>query len=183
MRRALLIFSIAFAATAHSAPAAEEECSTDAECQLVANSMKLPPKGALWTLAARNHYPDRGPVEVWRDQHTGLLWGDQSYVQYTQYQAIGEDPRGRKLAVGACDGGDALESNAQLTGFRLPTLEEFRQAEDDGMRFVLPRLSASFWTSTLWAGRDRIAYTFDGRSGRPGQLMRAQLESVRCVRR
>lgn len=73
-------------------------------------------------------------------------------------------------------------------GGRLPTLEEFVRAEENGFREILPNIKNIFWLGTLERvdPKDAIfarAYVFNGDTGGVALDRRNDLKSFRCVRR
>lgn len=92
-------------------------------------------KGGTWVRVAR-----KGLGEAWRDEKTGLIWGDR----------IGDNFSHR----------DATELGKRV-GARLPTRDDFLRAEASGMREVLPWANYwAYWASTLVEGEPDRGYAF-----------------------
>jgi len=104
--------------------------------------------------------------EIWKDEKSGLIWGDKLPKSISQHKA-----------------GTACKKLAKIDGksWRLPTKEEFEEAEVHGIRSALPNMSYEFWSSSLDASYSRYAWSLNGRSGTVNRWDRNGLSSVRCV--
>ncbi|OFZ82717.1 MAG: hypothetical protein A2583_05060 [Bdellovibrionales bacterium RIFOXYD1_FULL_53_11] len=88
----------------------------------------------------------------------------------------------------ACITEEARRASAGISGksFGLPTIQEYRDAESNGIREVLPNIYRYlFWTASLVPYASGFAYGFDGRFGSSsGSDRRDYVEyPVRCVGR
>ena len=98
--------------------------------------------------------------ESWKDQKTGLTWHDVEDKKFSYYEAV------------------------EKFGDRIPTKEEFEEAEKHGFREVLPNMENRwFWSASVNAGNTGYAYYFYGRYGYIGYDVRNDEEAVRCVGR
>lgn len=127
-----------------------------------------------FVLVARN---DKG-LEIYKDQKTGLMWGDRISTDFNHYgsqMACEKDLKEAELIKGV--------------NWRLPSVREFETAASHGMKESLPNMQYSFWTSTpvkMKTKRRRKtilvgAYLWDGdaQSTDAGDLKDGA--SVRCV--
>ena len=117
--------------------------------------------------------------EVWRDNVSGLIWGDKLSEKMSQYDARN-----------ACDGSSIENGKMASQKFELPTVNDYNIAARDGIRAVLPNMNSSFWTSSVYpyGGDDwRKAWTLvgsnDGISDDGACAYRKVSVSVRCVSR
>ncbi|HXH73461.1 MAG TPA: hypothetical protein VNJ08_00750 [Bacteriovoracaceae bacterium] len=117
--------------------------------------------------------------EIYKDSKSGLIWSSRISVEMNHYGSQKACPS------------ELLESKILDLKWRLPTLREFEQAADHGIKTALPNMNHSFWTSTpvqgkskkrrkrnappagvfMWDGMDEVTST--------GSLIDAG--SVRCV--
>jgi hypothetical protein len=114
--------------------------------------------------------------EVWRDDRTGLLWSDRVSDETTDINwckasgansgticantanqpaspeslcAEGGTPaRTIDAAFNGAKGGFRLSTGSINVRWWLPTRADWMQAEENGIRFVLPNIAGDFWTST-----------------------------------
>jgi hypothetical protein len=177
---ALLIF-VCLLVPGARAESDDTTCSSEVACRGLPHAVRVSDTGVTWVLVARNRNPERGLAEVWRDLSTGLAWSDRLRSAYSYYQGTGRVPGGHSY-LSACGLDDALAASAGLADFRLPTAPEYRHAEYDGIRSVLPRMDGAFWSSTLWAGDDHLAFAFDGEKGNLGPVAKVSRMYLRCVR-
>ncbi|MBY0471378.1 hypothetical protein K2X30_09445 [bacterium] len=152
-------------------------------------------KGVPWNLVSRKLDPtSRKFKEVWKDSNTGKLWGDRlesTYVHDTQYPrkgyeaAVEMDGKTVKKEM-ACVSkeGKAASAGIQEKAFGLPSIEEFEQAEKDGIREVVPEMGGHFfWSASLYPYDPDFARVFGGGNGGSGYGSRDDGGSVRCVGR
>jgi len=86
-----------------------------------------------------------GDKEKWMDVQTGLVWCDVEDDTMTHYKAI-----------------ELFNTDDK----RLPTKEEWEEAEKHEIRFVLPNFNNKwFWSSSVHPDYSYYAYIFDGRGG------------------
>ncbi len=169
-----------------------------------------------------------GTKEVWRDERTGLLWGD-TIASDTNCRASGNsqtaaqdgsasgycDPAnvggyqdatptsycsesgsllpakaGENWATGVYDnakggmGAIGLVGTRPSVRWRLPTKNDWMQAEIDGIKFVLPNMADTFWSATVFSGSRDGAWFFDGNYGNFSNVVsRSYNYSVRCLGR
>jgi hypothetical protein len=114
--------------------------------------------------------------EVHKELSTGLLWSDTLPTQMD-----------RLNAKNACK--DTIAEGAGLSGvsWRLPSINEFKEAEKSGIRKALPNMNSWFWSSTantndsndpwLYSGHYGNTFTFSGIFN----FARKFNFSVRCV--
>ena len=117
---------------------------------------------------------------------SGLLWGDRLDSNYTHYNAVALNANGKVTMEKACatDQDEAKRANAGLIKtFGLPTIEEFEQAEKNGIRDVLPNMGTWFWSASLNPVYSGYVRGFNGSSGYSGGDVRDDYVSVRCVGR
>ena len=116
-------------------------------------------KGFEFTLVSR----DVDWKETWRDETSKLLWLPLEKERLNWSQAMEKFNSPEK---------------------RLPTKEEFEEAETHGFREVLPNMSAWFWSASLCPIYAGLAYGFDGDVGGTDFGYRDfDYVSVRCVGR
>lgn len=101
--------------------------------------------------------------ETWLDLTTGLMWFDREPEMYNYDQAMDKFNKPER---------------------RLPTIEEFTEAEGHGFREVLPNMKVYFfWSASLYSYNPAVsARYFDGSDGDDyGVGVRNYDVSVRCV--
>lgn len=113
--------------------------------------------------------------EVYKELKTGLLWSDSLPYSMSYYDA-----------QGACNSG--LEEFAEISGvtWRLPSIYEYKKADEDGIRKALPNMNSWFWSSSVYryySDNSYGAWLFNGHSGSTGDVGRDSNYSVRCVAR
>jgi hypothetical protein len=109
--------------------------------------------------------------EVHKDTKTGLLWGDRLPSTMNQYYA--------EKACNAILAEVAGISNSAT--WRLPSKEEYEEAEKNGIRKALPNMNYWFWSSSVH--RSYYAWLFNGFNGDTDYYVRNYDGSVRCVAR
>jgi hypothetical protein len=88
------------------------------------------------------------------------------------------------LSVSAIAAGGKNGLAADQVSWRAPTLADWRRAELNGLRSVLPNLQHNFWTSTVRGAATVQAWQFDGRTGSAVPSSRASAFGyVRCIGR
>lgn len=85
-----------------------------------------------------------GDEEAWRDLTTGLKWLDREPKIYTYEQAMKKFNSSDK---------------------RLPTLEEFKEAENHGFREVLPNMNHEYLSASLYPDDCDSVRLIDGSNG------------------
>jgi len=104
-----------------------------------------------------------GDKEKWMDVQTGLVWCDVEDDTMTHYKAI-----------------ELFNTDDK----RLPTKEEWEEAEKHEIRFVLPNFNNKwFWSSSVHPDYYNCAYIFVGRDGHinNGNRYFDFYHSVRCI--
>jgi len=122
-------------------------------------------------------------LKVWRDNTTGLLWSDKLSEKVTWKTASGAD--GKKVDR-ACQIKTSLVSalgkiTAKEVYWRLPTRNDFLQADINGARFVLPNTDEVYWTANFKDSTSQEAWTIEQKTGILSTLDIATAMSVRCV--
>lgn len=177
------------------------ECGTDAQiktgnlearkrdCLQVPRSQITSSTGVQWKLVSRQRDPESGRfMEVWMDMSSGLLWGDRLESMGI---GVGKDKGGMKnIGDSVCKSkwGKAASTHITERDFVLPTNEEFRIAEKNGLREVVPNIKDErYFSSTRNPADPEIVYAFYGSTGTVavGQCSRGRFStySVRCVGR
>lgn len=178
---ALLLLS-SLTTTAHAAPDCGLRGSITARVQDCREARRLEQGG--WSLVTRNQ-----GFEVWRDDASGLIWGD--------LQApAGARGNATQLHYGHAESTCSAEADAPRGGlkqvyWRLPTQEDFSMSQKNGLLEVLPNFricddrghGCDFWTST--ESRNELnRVTFNGEDGRFGyKSIWTYFSAVRCVGR
>jgi hypothetical protein len=156
------------------------------DCAALPGSLKRTKAGVAWNLVARRRDRATGAFsEVWKDSKSGLVWGDNLRSTYTHYNAVALDLKGQVSQEKACVGEEGKQAVAGVTGksFGLPKIEEFEQAEKNGIREALPNMNHWFWSASLYAYSQDGARGFYGYSGASYVVFRGVDFSVRCVGR
>ena len=126
--------------------------------------LKLAPGLIIHTLDNKHQWMFIGyyenTKEKWKDLETGLVWYDTEDKTYNHDNAI-----------------------IKFTGDkRLPSKEEWEQAEKNGIRQVLNFERKWYWSSSVHSGYSNFAYVFNGRDGYIDFDARVyDVYSVRCV--
>lgn len=92
----------------------------------------------------------------------------------------GTDPDGINIPDERPNKGNLTGSNPQ---WRLPTIEDYKLADVNGMRKVLPNMDYSFWSASSFSDGRSDAWYFDGGYGFVGNDRRYGNLGVRCVGR
>ncbi len=115
--------------------------------------------------------------EVHKEVSTGLFWSDRLPKTMNHYSA-----------EKACN--SSLKEVAGISGvtWRLPSKEEYEQAEKNGIRKALPNMSYWFWSSSVHRNNSDYAWLFNGYDGFVDYYYRSDgndydYYSVRCVAR
>jgi hypothetical protein len=108
--------------------------------------------------------------EVHKEVSTGLLWSDRLPSTMTHYNA-----------ERACKAD--LKEVAGISGvtWRLPSIDEYEEAEKNGIRKALPNMNYWFWSSSVKRSNSYFAWMFYGGFG--FDYNRLDKVSVRCVAR
>lgn len=175
-----------------------------------------------WKLVTRT----ASAKEVWRDERTGLLWGDNAgYHSWCRASGNAQTAAQDGTGSGICDPSDpngygaqdssptsvcaetaglspALGNEDWGTGvydgtkgsmgagstpsvrWRLPTINDYKIADANGIRFVLPSKQYMFWSASVHSFYRDFAWYFDGNLGYINVDNRyASYYAVRCVGR
>lgn len=112
--------------------------------------------------------------EVHKETSTGLLWSDRLPNYMTHYNA-----------EKACN--SSLKEVAGVEGvtWRLPSIDEYKEAEKNGIRKALPNMNYWFWSSSVHRSSSGSAWLFNGDYGYSINYFRNydSVDSVRCVAR
>jgi hypothetical protein len=111
--------------------------------------------------------------EVHKEVSTGLLWSDRLRFPMDHFRA-----------EKACNAD--LEEVAGISGvtWRLPSIDEYQEAEKNGIRRVLPNMRYWFWSSSVHSINSSNAWLFMGVDGNTSSVDRGNFYvSVRCVTR
>jgi len=118
--------------------------------------------------------------EVHKEVSTGLLWSDRLPNTMTHHNA-----------EKACKA--TLPEVAGISGvtWRLPSIDEYKEAEKNGIRKALPNMNHWFWSSSVHRSDSDYAWLFNGSNGytyyddRTGYYVFRYIyvHSVRCVAR
>lgn len=115
--------------------------------------------------------------EVHKEVSTGLFWSDRLPKTMDHYSA-----------EKACN--SSLKEVAGISGvtWRLPSIDEYKEAEKNGIRKALPNMNYWFWSSSVHRSYSSYAWLFDGFDGSTdwygrGRSRRGFIVSVRCVAR
>ena len=163
-------------------------------CSLLPGSMKkVPTKDGdiRWDLVLRARDARTGKYnEIWRDSKTALVWGDVLASNYSHTKAIEFNDNGSVANEVACTSDEGKLANGQITekAFGLPSIEEYLQAQKDGVLAVVPNMGDRlFWSSSLTSNRRDYARVFSGVNGVVTDDMGSDLQdsenSIRCVGR
>ena len=163
----------------------------------------------LWKLVTRNG----ASKEVWQDQRTGLLWSSKSVTDSEWCKASGNQQNHvsgncSSISTSYCaevspltsafgdetwatptyapaKGGMGANSTPSVR-WRLPTIYDYKLADVNGIRFVMPDMGASGsveWSASLVSHDRSGAWSFDSSDGAVNLDLRSSTYSVRCVAR
>jgi hypothetical protein len=173
-------------------------------CSRYPGSVKKTNKNVTWNLVARKRDRSTGRYyEVWKDSSTGLLWGDRLDSTYSHYNAVAlatapcqvdhnapnyskNCPVTSEKACGSAEGKRA-QAGVNEKSFGIPTIQEFLQAEKDGVREVAPNMAGQwYWSASLDSIYPEFARLFYGGDGGAYNVVVFRSygdASVRCVGR
>lgn len=142
-----------------------------------------------WKLVARGG----DKQEIWLDETTGFMW---SYVVTTNSnwcQAAGNTQSPVKEggidcsvlhdSITRCEGASFLGIPASEIAWRLPTRNDYLQADVNGARFVLPRTNVAVWTATVSTVDRENAWSIVPQTGVLTAQPRSTALAVRCLGR
>lgn len=165
------------------------------DCQNLPNSTKVfeaeDGKSVIWKLTARKRDPITNKTyEIWQDTRTQKLWGDTLDSSYNLKDATAFHGPARIPGEKVCEGEEGKRALAGGVGktFRLPTIQEWEQANRDGATHVLPNMERIFWTSSIdnrytGFGAPAKGQYFDGMYGYDGVDRLDNENAVRCIGR
>lgn len=146
--------------------------------------------------------------EVWRDDRTGLLWSDRLATDQNWCKASGanlgtvcsnttnqpatpeslcaeDGTRTTSNTYDSAKGSMLLASTASKVRWWLPTRYDWMEAEENGIRFVLPNITENFWTSSADSADLAKAWIFTNAVGAGGAIetldMLDTTTSTRCI--
>lgn len=141
-----------------------------------------------WKLVTKN-----AAGEVWLDGTTNYLWSDRISDAANWCNASGNNETPVSGTTIDCKtlGGQNLCANVLTTGisdnevsWRLPTRNDFLQADLNGARFVLPNVDeVAFWTATVSGANRDEAWMMSMSAGILSAQNRSSTHGVRCVGR
>ena len=142
---------------------------------------------SVWKLVYNNTLTAK---EVWLDTKTGHVWSDlidagnwcqASGNKQTISDVAGVDCETEAGLVNLCTNLTVPGLASNVT-WRLPTRNDYLQAELDGIRFVLKSSTQAFWTATVQAAsaHRNMAWTFQP-DGSVAALSMLENRPVRCI--
>jgi hypothetical protein len=114
--------------------------------------------------------------EAWMDSTTTIVWGDKLTERIRR--------RAAKELCGKVVPEENSFGNYHLS--ELPTLDDFKAAEANGFREVLPNMEDHFyWADSSVPGAKNIGHIFNGSLGKPEIVVYRSInfENVRCIER
>lgn len=134
-----------------------------------------------WRLVQKNN-----TQETWQDTRTGFLWSD--IVATTNWcnaagNSSSEDSsvNCQVIAQGSACVGKTLNDMNGVT-WRLPTRNDYLQADLNGFRFVMKDVTVGFWTATISAQSSRNeAWVYVQSQGTLEKELLTENRQVRCV--
>jgi hypothetical protein len=109
--------------------------------------------------------------EVHKEVSTGLLWSDRLPEVMNHFSA-----------ENVCQLSNPEFAGISGVNWRLPSLDEYKEADRNGIRKALPNMNYWFWTSTIRRDYAVVAELFYGVNGNSvGFYRRLRHDSVRCV--
>lgn len=106
--------------------------------------------------------------EIYKDTKSGLIWSSQLPSTENHYN----------LDI-LCAGLSKINEKR----WRLPTIEEFKAANINGIRSALPNMNYHFWSASEYDGNSDLAWLFNGVNGNLDLDYRYNDHSVLCVAR
>ncbi len=137
--------------------------------------------------------------EIWFDAATKLLWSENMGVgNWCKASGNSENlPVGGQMVscstIGSSEnwcGDTALKTDekggidSSLVSWRLPTRNDFFQADIDGIRFVVSNINKDFWSATIYSAARQNAWFYNGVYGTVSTIKRDNAtKNIRCVGR
>ena len=110
--------------------------------------------------------------EIYLDSKNGILWTDRLASEFTYERALEVCSDSKNNRTGGI--------NEVI--WELPTIENYIEAEKNGIRRALPRMDDVFWTSSTWGeGYSGGAFIFMGKIGAESYGGRYIPRPVRCI--
>lgn len=112
--------------------------------------------------------------EIWKDLKSGLVWGDEMTERASRKKANAECAKkveGENVA-------------GRIHASRLPTLDDYAQAESHGFREVLPGMKNQvYWIDSQVPGAANVGHVFNANVGKPFLITYRAInfEKIRCV--
>lgn len=166
-----------------------EDCTKKNTVNAVWNATAKGVAGEVnWQLVARTESAE----EFWLDTRTGMIWSDRITVD-NWCNASGNKQVSSEPKYFNCDAnfqksvcaGVKLEAVGDSVKWRLPTRNDYLQADLDGLRFVLPNKADAgtpFWTATVVNLETRIkAWAYNQYFGTLEAIDMGETISVRCI--
>lgn len=92
--------------------------------------------------------------EIWKDTKSGLIWSNQLILEMTSHEA-------KK----ACEEGSPELVKLLSVSWRLPFIEEYKEAEGNEFRLALAGMDHYFWSATVRRDMSQNGWLFNGNSG------------------
>ena len=126
--------------------------------------------------------------EIHKDTKSGLLWGD--FLSGRYHLPSGRYKLPREIyydnAIDACKA-DHTEVGGVSMKWRLPTIEEYKAADINGIRTALSEIDDLWWSSSSATDQSEVseatAWVYNGRDGSVEDMPIYQHQSARCVAR
>jgi hypothetical protein len=138
-----------------------KNCASEAECK-----ESRAAAGVSWTLQAR-----KDGFEAWKDGATGIIWSDELFTELATPNL--RDVKHDEICDTAGKG-----PSAGLTGFILPRLADYLEAEKDGIRIVFNMRGRRYFTA-----KEDWLKAFDGTHGTELTISTNMSGNARCIRR
>lgn len=144
-----------------------------------------------WQLVYKSENGSSGH-EVWMDLRTRLVWSDRLEANnWCKASGNDEDEAGIDCSSNTldyCTADNLFQSqkgnSETIISWRLPTRNDFLQADINGARIVLPNRDFAFWTATIDSSNNAKAWTINGKNGVLESVSRnSGAPSIRCVGR
>lgn len=146
---------------------------------------------ALWKLVYNN---DSTGYELWLDTRTGLVWTDVLAMKGNWCMATGndQDPESAnsKVDCSSARQGEEFCKELNVSGlgsnivWRVPTRNDYLQADLDGIRFIFKAQNLPTWTATVDSSKtDRDhAWTYNAKFGTLSSVVMTNEDiNIRCV--
>lgn len=144
-----------------------------------------------WRLVAKSDDGSAGH-EVWMDMRTRLIWSDRlesnnwCKASGNQEDEGGIDCTSNTLFYCTTDNlfQEAKGNTETIVDWRLPTRNDFLQADINGARVILKNNNHDFWSATIDSNNNAKAWTVHGKTGELESTSRSSgSPSIRCVGR